>query len=413
MSRQRAKKSTLGATRGALLWKDIADSMRSQPGRVGLSFFAVLIGIASLTILLAILGGLRERARALVGELGGNVIAIMAPQEDARKDGAELRLRDSALLASGLGGCRISVMRRYPVPSMGTDKSVGVVATDENLADVRGWFVAKGRFLDALDVLGGARHCVLSRALSDEWNRGVGGVVLLADLPFRVVGVIETGATAVEGGAADRRLTVGDRVVFIPRTTDGPWQDEDRESSLKLDGIFVQAPANADVHGLLAPAQRILGSPGRDMTDFSWVTPEQVLRSVRRLQQTLRLAGGSIAFLCLVLGGTTLMSLMVANVRDRVAEIGLRRALGATGWDIAELFVIEACVVTISASIAGQASAYALLGVLGSRFQAPLDMGLLVAIVPFAAAVILGSGFAYWPALLASRISPAEALRND
>ncbi len=397
-----------------LLIRDIWDSVKAQPGRVGLSFLAVLIGIASLTVLLAILGGLQERARALLGELGGNVVAVMAAPTDVTAEQRHpLSLKDFDQLAAGLQDCRVSAMRRYDVQAMGSDNLVGVIETDEMLLTVRGWNLADGRFLDPRDMLGGERHVVISGPLSRAWNKHSGDFVTLADVPFRVVGVVEVGGGAVEEGGTDRRLVVGDRVVFVPRTSYGPWQDQDRESSLSVDSIFIQAPQGVDVHAILPSALRILSAPGRDVSQFPVLTPERVLQGVKRLQQTLRLAGGSIALLCLALGGTTLMSLMVANVRERVGEIGLRRALGATGRDIAVLFVLEACAVTICASIVGQACAFLILGVAGRRFDAPLSLGWFVVFVPFFVALGLGAVFAYWPARLASRISPAEALRND
>ena len=396
-----------------LLVRDIWDSIRSQPGRVGLSFLAVLIGIASLTVLLAILGGLQQRARALVGELGGNVMAVMAAPATAEGERQRLVLRDLELLAAGLPECRVSAMRRYDVQAMGTDKPVGVIETDDRLAEVRGWRIERGRFLDALDVRVGGRHAVISAPLGRMWNKEPGDVVSLEDVPYRVVGVVEVESGGLEEGATDHRLVVGDRVVFVPRTSYGPWQEADREQNDAVDSIFVQAPEDVDVQALLPVATRILDAPGRNVGQFPWVTPERILRGIKRLQQALRLAGGSIAFLCLALGGTTLMSLMVANVRERVGEIGLRRALGATGGDIAALFVLEACVVTVCATVGGQLAAFALVGVVGQRFGVPLDLGWTVMVLPFGVALLLGTLFAYWPARLAAGISPAEALRND
>jgi putative ABC transport system permease protein len=120
-----------------------------------------------------------------------------------------------------------------------------------------------------------------------------------------------------------------------------------------------------------------------------------------------------VALLCLILGGATLMTLMMANIRDRIAEIGLRRALGAMPGDIASLFVIEACVITGSASLAGTVTA-ALLIVLGrGHTTLVFDLNIITLATPVIISLLLGVVFSYIPARMASHISPADALRND
>ncbi len=96
-----------------------------------------------------------------------------------------------------------------------------------------------------------------------------------------------------------------------------------------------------------------------------------------------------------------------------MTEIGLRRALGATRFDIAALFVTEACAVTLAAAAFGTIAGSLLLGLVRARFGAPLAVDRLTWLVPVLVSVVLGIAFSYWPARMASRISPAEALRNE
>lgn len=164
---------------------------------------------------------------------------------------------------------------------------------------------------------------------------------------------------------------------------------------------------------LVERCRGVLSAPDAGPADFTYVTPDTLLAGLRRLQATIRWSVGSIAALCLLLGGTTLMSLMLANVRDRVGEIGLRRALGARARDVAALFVLEACLVTLAAAAAGGLVAALVLWPARARFPAPLVFGPGTFLVPVLASVGLGIIFSYWPARMASRISPAEALRNE
>ena len=104
----------------------------------------------------------------------------------------------------------------------------------------------------------------------------------------------------------------------------------------------------------------------------------------------------------------------MANVRERIAEIGLRRAMGATELDIAVLFMAEGCVATVTAGILGSLLVHLLIiqkFALLSRF--PFELGIHTLLLPIVFSVILGALFSFWPAISAARINPAEALRAE
>ena len=180
-----------------------------------------------------------------------------------------------------------------------------------------------------------------------------------------------------------------------------------------MDAIFVRAPATFGFRRAVTLAQRILAQPDQRVSGLSWITPDTLLKRITNLQNTIKLTVGSIAVLCLILGGTTLMSLMVANVRDRVVEIGLRRALGATPKDIATLFVLEGSLVTAGAALTGTTFTWLLLLAGRSRLPVPVALGPGTVLIPLVVAVGLGLVFSYWPAVSAARIAPSEALRNE
>ena len=107
------------------------------------------------------------------------------------------------------------------------------------------------------------------------------------------------------------------------------------------------------------------------------------------------------------------MSLMVANVRDRVGEIGLRRAIGASQRDITTLFVLEACIITGGAAVIGSLGIHLFLMFFGHSIPLPYQLEIGAFLIPLIVAVTLGTVFSYWPAKMASRIEPSEALRNE
>lgn len=402
-------------THGAkALLQDLWESMRSEPGRVGLSFLAVTLGTVALVALLSVLGNLSDRARQVVDALGANVFAVGPVFGRSSERPADLRAHHVALLRAALPDCEISAIRRTTVPMGGVDDWTQVTLVDEHLAAVRGWRLERGRFLDRADLVDRQRNAVISRDLSSKLRITLGNSVVLDQIPFTVVGILGVDMGSAKVGTGDDPGLWGTAAgIYIPVTTpvERSWMPFSEIS--RVHQIFVKAPPAVEISSVVAAVQRLFRDPSLAMGDLEYVTPESMLVQVRRIQNTVRVAGGSVAFLCLVLGGTTLMSLMVANVRDRIPEIGLRRALGATGKDIAMMFVVEACLVTGAAAFVGSAVGVAVLWIARSQFDAPLSMSQSVVLVPFLVSILLGGVFAYWPARQAAGVTPAEALRNE
>ncbi|NCC52483.1 MAG: ABC transporter permease [Spartobacteria bacterium] len=390
--------------------RDVWDGIRVQPGRIGLSFMAIGVGITALTVLVAVLGGLQQRSRQMLQEFGANVFAVVQERTDEKK---ALSAHHARMLAANLTNAVVTGVRKQRVPTYGTAREVDVVMTDAQFIKVRQWPVLSGRFLDERDVQTHQRSLVVSRALSRAWNWNPGDTVSLKDMPFTVVGVVDPGGGLLEVEAADSSASLGDQIVFVPAGMPTYWSEWIDQTPDALNALFIRVRDPRMFDAVLRRAQRLMTQSGYQVNGLEWITPDILLKRIRRLQQTIRLTVGSIAVLCLVLGGTTLMSLMVANVRDRVSEIGLRRALGATPWDVASLFLLEACLVTGAAGFAGSILTHGVLLLLRGRFPVPLQLGMVSIFLPLIVAVALGAIFSYAPAHAAARIAPSAALRND
>jgi putative ABC transport system permease protein len=396
---------TYRSHRAYALARDIAEGIRSQSGRAGLSFFSVAIGIVSFTVLLAVLGGLREKARAILDEFGANVVELRPGDGDRF-----LTAHHQRIIATGLEGCDVSCSVADSITSA-QDKPIEIIRTDDRLDDVRGLRVSEGRFLDRRDVVNRERHAVVTRRLAEQERIGLGGRLAADGMAFRVVGIIEAAVRGDEQQESDSGFSTGRATMFIPWTL-----VFDRDSVMDrhdiLDALLIRLGPGVRMRAIMDRAARLLSAPDVRL-DVQWTTPDQLLEGTRRLQRTIRLSAGSVTLLCLVLGGTTLTSLMLANVRDRVREIGLRRALGATPRDIAALFVAEACCITGAASVAGLLAATFILVLARDAVGVPLKLGISTFLLPVVASILLGGVFSFWPARVAARIEPAEALRNE
>lgn len=392
---------------------DIVEGIRAQPAGAAISLSAIAIGIASLTVLMAVMGGLRDKADKMIDELGVNVIAIIDQAEVTETNGTGLRVQHASVLEQNLPGHIVATVRRYDVPTFGTNSSLSVVATDSSFADIRQWRLSDGRFLDSGDIDRRERSAVISHTLSSQWNWKTGDIIMLRNMPFNVVGVVETGGTALDTEVGNSDLIFGERVVFVPKTLVPYWADGSMHDDDKLDAVFLKVPNSTSIEASEKLSRRLIMEPGGHLDNISWVTPQTLIQGIDKLGKTISLAAGSVVALALLLAGTTLMSLMLANVRSRVTEIGLRRALGASRRDIISMFLMEACLITGIAAVVAIGGTYILLVFGRNALPVPISTGGGTIIIPFVVAFILSITFSYWPAKKAARITPSEALRNE
>jgi putative ABC transport system permease protein len=388
---------------------DIRDGLISRPGRVFLSLLAIVLGVCVLAVLLSLLGGIRQKSEAIVQELGVNVLAVMPAQDDVLLDASHVDRLRSALPDAG-----ISAVKSYQVNTRDDQTRLTVMAVESDLLNVRPWRVSSGRFLDPRDLDEGLYHCVISRELGQRMQWRVGQPLAIKDQYFTIVGMLETGnGNDVSSQTQAAGLSPGENLVIIPATIPPYWISDVGQPTPHFDVAYVKLPANTRSRDAVRICAAVLQEPGDPGQHFTLLTPEALVGGLRTLQKSIQLAAGALALLCMVLGGTTLASLMIANVQERVREIGLRLALGSPEWAIGALFMVEAIVLTLIAGLVGTVSAHLLLVLYGSQLPVPIALSSYTLFTPVVFAVLFGALFAWWPARQAARIRPADALRNE
>lgn len=387
------------------LRRDVAESLRSQPARAALALLAVTIGVTTLTLLLAMVGGLRAEARRMIATFGAQVVAA-APAPAAVQAGGYRGLdRWRALWAEAEPDRPAALMVRVGAEAEPW-RGATVWAVGADLASVRGWALQEGRWFDALDEAGGARVAVITDAARRAGGPGIGATGRIDDQPYTVIGIVREGAGVPDGST---KRAGGDALVLVPFATA-------ERQRLPLDpggaALFLRAPPEGATEAFTDRLDALAADPAWHDWQPRWITPDSLLAGIRSWQRIIGLTAGSIAALCLLLGGTTLMSLMLAEVRQRIPEIGLRRALGATRHDVAWLFVAESAAITGAAAVAGTALAALLLAALDGRVPLPLQRDFFTFVIPAFVSIVIGGVFSFAPARLAAGLSPAAALRN-
>ncbi len=378
---------------------DLWIGMRTGPARSALALASLTVGFFAVAILLATLDALRRQARDLVQSFGAETF-VLARSDKAAEPG--WNRRHVEFLRANLGaGALVSGLKILPAPA----GSKGVaVAADAELARARGWRFVAGRALDETDMRQGARVAMASVDLCRRNRWEVGTLIVLDQEPYRLVGCHESTGLPL--------AVLPENAVCIPHTAD-TLEAREAYDLQRVEAILFRAVGDAAPEDLRRRVAALMSQPGFGSDGIEWITPQSLLQGIRRWQRAIAWTAGSAGGLGLLLGGVTLAGLLLTGVRERIPEIGLRRALGARRWDVAGLFVTEALVLTGLSALAGMAAAEATLRWLGERFPLPFHFGLGARLLPFAVGGVVGVLCAIGPAWRAARLPPAEALRND
>lgn len=393
---------------GAKLAVDLAEGFRGHAGRHALAAFAVAVGVMAFTILVLVVTSLQKRIDAVTTEFGADVVSIV--REDALDGPVDgLGMDHAALIRENFRGADVVTLRYYRSEMLGRDNPLTVIATGAELVPMRGWTIIDGRNIDARDLREQGRVALASRALARDLDWRTGSIAFLDRVPFTIVGVVD--APAADAGSGARGRTLGERFVLVPWSSAAAARGLPRNRGRRVEQILVAGVGDAE--NLALRLGRLMSQPDVNAGELSWVTARRLVADLESLRRAVVLGVGTVALLCLVLGGTTLMSLMVLNVRERIPEIGLRLSLGARRSQVSALFVVEAAVVTLAAGVVGTVAAHVLAALAGPRLPLTPQPGWISALAPALVALLLGVLFSWWPARLAARVSPAEAIRDE
>lgn len=394
---------------------DLAEGLRARPGRAGLAFLSIAVGMASLCGLLAVTAGLQAKTRQIVAELGVATFALLQPAAEAGagRDFQPLNERHVEALRAALPAAAVAGVRLYTGAETGLPDGTVLLAADASLGVTRPWRPIGGRLPDDTDVRSRTRCAAVSVTLARELGLLPGGELRIRGQPYPVVGVFEANGSETAQGAGMARFNPGERLVLVPGSLPPYWLAGDTPPRRGLDAIYVRVREPSRFEPALERARTLLGQPDLRAEPVTWVTPESLVRRWTRYQRAVSAVGGGVAVLCLLMGGTTLMSLLLAGVRERMPEIGLRRSLGASRRDVARLFTAEAVIVTGTATLAGMGAA--VLGglVVGGRLGLPWAWNAWCVAAPPTVGLALAVAFSYWPARVAATMPPAQALRSE
>ncbi|WP_455918048.1 MacB family efflux pump subunit [Pseudomonas cerasi] len=375
--------------------------------RTALTLLGIIIGVASVVVMLAVGEGSKRQVMAQMGAFGSNIIYLSGSSPNPRTPLGIVTLNDVTALAA------LPQVKRI-MPVNGSDAGVRfgnldylayVGGNDVNFPEIFNWPVVEGSYFTEADERAGATVAVIGHRIREKLFKNVatpiGQYILIENVPFQVIGVL------AEKGSSSGNKDSDDRVA-IPYTA----------ASVRLFGTYnpeYVAIAAADarkVHEAELAIDQLMLKLHNGKRDYQLTNNAAMIQAEARTQNTLSLMLGSIAAISLLVGGIGVMNIMLMTVRERTREIGIRMATGARQRDILRQFLTEAVMLSVVGGLFGIALALLVGGVLVLA-EVAVQFSLLAVFGAFGCALVTGVVFGFMPARKAARLDPVKALTSE
>lgn len=393
-------------------------NLRTTRVRTILTILGVVIGIASVTVVMALGEGAKNLVREQVKNLGDTILTVRPGQAMRDKDGtitsynflaaissSTLTERDLQTIAQ-TEGVQSAAPFMLVTGSVSTSQKRAanstIVATTKDCDEVFDFGLRSGEFISDM----GHETVVLGQDLAIELlgtDTAIGQKVLLRGQEFTVIGVLEKfGSSASVSNAFDLN-----RSAFISLDTAKVFT----QGTIQLQQINARTADSQTVKPAAAALHQKLLANHSGEEDFTVLRPDETLQLTDELFKMLTMFTSAVASVSILVGGVGIMNIMLVSVTERTREIGIRKAVGATNQQILSQFMTESLAMTIIGGILGVLAGYALAFVIGTFIG--FMPGLTLNIVLVALGISLGVGllFGAWPAIRAARKDPIEALR--
>jgi putative ABC transport system permease protein len=429
--------------------------------RAGLTSLGILFGVASVIAMLAIGNGAEQEILQQMKLLGANNIVItpIVEQQEGTADSKDGK-KESKKFTPGLTYLDALAIRRV-IPDVaaasseivvnsvitreGHNRSGKLVGVDSSYFDVMNLRLAEGTRFSSLHYGQARPVAIIGPGVKTRFfttQNPIGHAVKVGTEWLTVVGVIEDRKVSTETA---KRLGIRDANmdVFVPLPTmllryrnrgevtqremelaaregnsgqDSSETDEQRAEKRnyhQLDKIIVRVQSSQSVSSVAEVTRRMLQRRHNDVTDFEISVPELLLKQEQRTKTIFNVVLGAIASISLIVGGIGIMNIMLASILERIKEIGVRRAMGATRRDIMAQFLSEAVMISLAGGIAGIVVGVAISS--GIRHFAGIEtiVSFLSVAVAFGVSIAVGLVFGIVPARNAARQDVIVCLRYE
>jgi putative ABC transport system permease protein len=422
-------------------------NLRLHKLRSLLTALGIILGVGAVIVMVAIGEGAKQAAMEQMEQLGATNVLVRSvpPPESTDASQKTQRVLDYGLKRKDYDRLQTLPQLDSIVPLRDTEQNVtraGVRATAKAIGTTPQAFsvmnleLDRGRYFNMVDFDEDAHVCVMGAMAAQQlfpFSDPLDETILVgtpgrSTVVLTIVGVLAPTGLRPDGSAAGTMIGRNlDQDIYFPLSLaqeafgdsiNKPRPGGFDRKNIELSEVWLRVDNVQHVEAIASIAENAIRMD-HPQSDFEVKAPIQILRNAEQLNRTFNFVMGGTAGISLLVGGIGIMNIMLASVTERTKEIGIRRALGAKRRDITLQFLVETTVLSLSGGLIGIA-----VGVGSAKLLPPIvkyvadatyrtSVASWSVLGSFIVSGLIGIGFGLYPAIMAARMNPIEALRHE
>jgi len=388
------------------------DALRANKVRAALTSLGVIIGSASIVLVVTVAITSKTFVLSQIESIGSNLVQAELVQRPDRPQplSYEMTLEDMEAAKSIPNVVEVSGSRELPMSVIagGVERPVNLVGVTEGYQAIRRLLVVRGRYLDAGDMEARSKVCLITTQLADRifgQESPIGRPIRMGELTFTVIGVFRERVETF--GLSD----IQENSVILPFSLMKYYTEFEVVRLLN-----VQAARQEDVPSVEKQLGQLLRSRHPPEAEYKVFTLRAILNAAKNISLALTIVLIIIAAIALLISGIGIMNIMLVTVTERTREIGIRKAIGAARQEILSQFLVESFLISGGGAVIGILLGIAV-PVVAQYFFLPANLRVpispLSVVVAFVVSCSTGLFFGYLPASQAASLQPVESLRYE
>ena len=387
-----------------------------------LTCIGIIVGIAAVIAVLAIGKGASTMMVKEISSMGNNLVMVwpdwnrkgqvragMGAGQTMTAGDAEAIRRELSHIVSAVSPT-VNVSSQIIRENRNWNSRVSGVGF--NMPEIRNWEVSDGRFFEESEEKSHARVCVIGATVKNNLfeadEDAVGRTVRIGAMPFKIVGVLA--AKGANSWGQDQ-----DDIVMAPYTTVGRVLTRSKFRSINMMNISLYSmddveEAKREITALLRQRHKLADYQDND---FETRDTTEIMNTIGSVSSLMTVLLTAVAAISLLVGGIGIMNIMLVSVTERIKEIGLRMAIGATPANILGQFILEAIVLSTVGGAIGVAVGIVAARTIGEVNNWPIVIEISSAAYSFLFSAFVGMFFGFYPAYRASKLNPIDCLRYE